>query len=418
VTRGFARTFLVALLASSASLAQQPTTAPPPATAPSAAPSVVVVADPFDDETENAKLRARVYEVARERGLTPDSKADVQRSAETSGVLAQGKVSSDPGDLEKLRVALAASMLIRVSRDPSGIRVQLVRVGGVTEKVVASAEGVGPATAELLGGKAAPPPAAASVPVANPMGPSSAGTITASPDEEPERDLRDPKQLALAWENRGGVRFSYGVRAVLAGLMIPDVQYASGNPETGELDVGKTTTYGLGGGVGVTLSMMYLPMPDSRSEAKSWAAFRLGVGLDATGFYQRPPAGYSYKLENGVVVSKDTKYDNKAYIFGVIPFQAGVHFGFGEYRLPTLWRGLVLGIAYSPSVILWMDVDKDQDAIESRFNWAGVEVSLDIAKIEVDSGSQPQIRLSALLLPKVADDLPWYGSVGIGMVWY
>jgi hypothetical protein len=378
---------------------------------------VVVVADPFDDETENAKLRARVYEVARERGLTADSKADVQKSAETSGTLKQGKVSSEPGDLEKLRLALAASMLIRVSRDPGGMKVQLVRVGGVTEKVVASAEGVGPAAAELLGGKAAPAPAA-SEPVQNPLGPTSAGTITASPDEEPERDLRDPKQLALAWENRGGVRFSYGVRAVLAGLMIPDVQYSSQNPETGNLDVGKTTTYGLGAGVGVTLSMMYLPMPDSRSDAKSWAAYRLGVGLDATGFYLRPPRGYTYKVVNGLVESKDTKYDNKAYVFGVIPFQAGVHFGFGEYRLPTLWRGLVLGIAYSPSVLLWMDVDKDQDAIESRFNWAGVEASLDIAKIEVDSGSQPQIRLSALILPKVADDLPWYGSVGIGVVWY
>lgn len=377
----------------------------------------MVVADPFDDETENAKLRARVYEVARERGLTPDSKADVHQSAETTGVLKQGKVSNDPGDLEKLRVALGASMLIRVSRDPGGMKVQVVKVGGATEKVVAGAEGVGPAAGELIGGKATPPPAAA--PVTNPLGPTSAGTITAPPEEEAEPDLRDPKQLALAWENRGGVRFSYGVRAVLAGLLIPDVVYSDTNPVTGELEVGKTTTYGIGAGVGVTLSMMYLPMPDSRSEAKSWAAFRLGVGLDATGFYMRPPKGYTYKVSStGELSSRDPNFDNKAYVFGVIPMQAGVHFGFGEYRLPTLWRGLVLGIAYSPSVMLWMDVDKDQDAIESRFNWAGFELSLDIAKIDVDSGSQPQIRLSALILPKVADDLPWYGSVGIGVVWY
>ena len=37
---------------------------------------MVVVADAFDDETENAKLRAKIYDACRTRGLSPDGKAD------------------------------------------------------------------------------------------------------------------------------------------------------------------------------------------------------------------------------------------------------------------------------------------------------------------------------------------------------
>jgi hypothetical protein len=381
----------------------------------------VVVADPFDDETENAKLRARVYEAARGRGLTPDSKADVSPAAETAGVMRAGKVSTDDADLEKLRVALGASALIRVSRDAGGMKVTLVRSGGATSKVVPGAEAVPAAANELLGGTpgAAPAAPAGAAPESQPLGPVSAGTMTAAAKpEEGERDLTDPKQLSAAWENRGGVRASYGVHAILMGLMIQDVNYASTNPETGELDIGKATTYGIGAGVGAHVSLMYLPLPQPRTDASSWAAFRIGVGLDATGVYERPPKGFSYKTENGVVQSKDTEYMNKAFVFGVIPMQIGVMWGFGDFRLPTLWRGLALGIAYSPSILLWMDVDKDQDAIESRFNYAGFELHLDIAKFEAESGSQPQIRLSTLILPKVADDLPWLGSVRIGATWY
>ena len=237
---------------------------------------------------------------------------------------------------------------------------------------------------------------------------------------EPDRDMTDPKVLATAWEKRGGVRASYGVHAVVTGLMIPNTQYMSTNPITNEQEIGSARTFGVGGGLGLDLALMYLPLPDRRGGGTSWPAFRLGMRLDVNGLYVRPPERYSYKLnEAGTeVVSRDTKYDNVAYIYGVLPLQLGVHFGFGDYRLPTLWRGLALGIAYSPAWVFSLKVGEKEDATDSHFNYAGFELSLDVTKLEAEAGSQPQIRFTALVLPRVADDLPWLASLGVGAIWY
>ncbi len=341
------------------------------------------------------------------------------QAAESAGIMHAGRISGEDADLEKLRVALGASALLRVGRDPGGVKVTLVRASGSTSKVVASADEAAGAASELLGGKSATPAATPAPATATEPGPLSAGVMTPAKEEESERDLSDPKVLHAAWEERGGVRLSYGIHALVSGLIIPKTGYTSTNPSSGELEAGTATSYGVGAGVGVRLAVMYLPLPQPRTDTGSWAAFRLGIGLDVSGFYVRPPEGYKYKTDvDGNVVSRDTKYANKAYVYGVIPFQLGVHWGFGDFRLPTLWRGLALGIAYSPAVILWLDVDKSQDATEARFNYAGFEVNMDIAKLEADSGSQPQIRLSAMVLPRVKDDLPWLASLGIGVVWY
>ncbi len=300
----------------------------------------------------------------------------------------------------------------------------VIRDGDTKSKVVATADAALAAVGELLGG-AAKPAASAAAPAAGapetaPSEGISAGFILKRPKKDDEPDYGDPKVLAKGWQDRGGARVSYGAHAMATGLIIPNTLYPGTNPETNELEIGKATTYGVGLGLGLDLSVMYLPLPDPASGSTSWAAFRAGIRLDASGLYVRPPLKYTYKVDTttGQVTGRDTKYDNVAYIYGVLPFQLGVHFGFGDFRLPTLWRGIVLGVAYSPAVIFSLKVGEKEDAAESVFNYGGFELSADITKLEVGGGSQPQVRLSALVLPRVNDEVPWLASFGVGAVWY
>lgn len=383
---------------------------------------MVVVADAFDDETENAKLRAKIYDVCRERGYTPDGKADVKGAAEQGGAMQEGRVSAEAGPLDGVRKSVGAALLVRIAKDPDGVRVMVVKDGDAKSKVVATADAALAAVGELVGktGPAAAKPASSPPAAAAPAADEgmSAGFILKPKKKDDEPDYGDPKVLGEAWKKRGGARVSYGAHAQATGVIIPNTLYASTNPETGALEVGKKTTYGVGLGVGLDLSVMYLPMPEPASGSTSWAAFRAGLRLDVSGLYVRPPLKYTYRTQGGVVTGRDTKYDNVAYIYGVLPFELGVLFGFGDFRLPTLWRGVALGIAYAPSFIFSLKVGEKEDATDSSFNYGGFELSADIAKVEVGKGSQPQIRLSALVLPRVKDDLPWLASFGVGAIWY
>ncbi|MBI3202812.1 MAG: hypothetical protein HYZ29_14835 [Myxococcales bacterium] len=397
----------------------QAESAPALAPAAQAQKTAVVVADAFEDETENAKLRAKIYDVCRERGYTPDGKADTKAAAEQSGAMHEGRVVADAGPLDGVRKAVGASVLVRVAKGDGGVRVLVVTDGDAKEKLVQTADAALAAVRELLVGKKSTAAPAAAPPAAAPRAEGiSAGFILKRPKKDDEPDFGDPKALAQAWKDRGGLRVSYGAHAQATGLIIPNTPFASQNPETGDLDIGKATTYGVGLGVGLDLSVMYLPLPEPASGSTSWAAVRAGLRLDLSGLYVRPPLEYSYRTHNGQVTSRDPKYDNLAYLYGVLPFQLGVHFGFGDFRLPTLWRGVVLGVAYSPAMIFSLKVGEKEDATQSSFNYGGIELSADIAKIEAGAGSQPQIRVSALLLPRVKDDLPWLASAGVGAVWY
>ncbi len=411
----------VVLLSAASSAFAQGGEPAPPAPAVKAQKTAVVVADAFDDETENARLRAKIYDACRTRGLSPDGKADAKAAAEQSGAMHEGRVVADAGPLDGVRKAVGASVLVRVAKDAGGLRVLVVTEGGAKEKLVKTADEALAAVTELLGGaKSSAAPAAAPAPAGTPP-PSegiSAGFILKRPKKDDEPDFGDPKTLARAWKDRGGVRVSYGAHAQATGLIIPDTQFAGQNPETGALDVGKATTYGVGLGVGLDLSVMYLPLPEPASGSTSWAAVRAGVRFDLSGLYVRPPLEYTYRTQNGQVTSRDPKYDNIAYLYGVLPFQLGVHFGFGDFRLPTLWRGVVLGMAYSPALIFSLKVGEKEGATQSSFNYGGFELSADITKIEAGAGSQPQIRVSALVLPRVKDDLPWLASAGVGAAWY
>ncbi len=419
--------FLVFGLLGAGALAPGVARAQEPSTAKTSRGSVVVVVDVFEDETENAKLRAKLYEAAREKGYQPDPKADVDGAATNAGAMSEGKVSADADKLAAVQKALGAALLVRVAKTDAGITVLLVKSGGAGEsKNVASAAEVPAAVAALLGtAKAEPTAAPAAAPVASTPAapaaesggaPKAAGYITPSEEEEgPPPD--SPEAVRAGWENRGGVRAAYGVRAFMTGLYIPDVGYADQNVVTKELEIGKANAFGVGGGLGAHVSFLFMPLPQP-TEGKSWQAFRVGVGVDLNVLYVRPPSGYTYHVDNSVVSSRDTQYANKAYLYAIVPFQLGVQFGLGDFRAPNLWRGVALGLAYSPALITTLEIGQNQDKAQTEFNYGGFELDLDITKLEYVEKSNSQIRLFAMVLPKVNDNVPWLATAGLGAVWY
>lgn len=387
---------------------------------------VVVVADAAGDETDNAALRAKIYEASRRKGWEAQGKADVMGKAESSGALEGGAVSWDSQKLEALRKALAVRALVRIYRDDAGLHVSVITAKGAETRDVASDDAAVSAAAELLGqanpqgGGGAPVPAAGAADTKSAQGTLSAGLITRHDplDEEAGPPPDSPEGRRLAWENRGGARVSYGVRALLTGLYVPNSAFADTDPVSNQLDVGEGNTFGIGGGLGVQVAMMYLPVPEPVAGGSNFAAFRLGVGAELNGLYVRRPDGFKYRQENGVVLSKDKTFENVGYLYAYIPLQLGVHFMFGKHRSPTVWRGLGLGLTYSPTVIAALEIGQDQDKTETKFNYAGFEVSLDLVKIETGEQANPNIRLGVLVLPKVSDDLPWLASGTIGAFWY
>ena len=242
--------------------------------------------------------------------------------------------------------------------------------------------------------------------------------VSSLPNEEDEGPPPDsPEAIRAAWENRGGVKATYGIRAMMTGLLIPDVQYIDRNPVSTELEVGKKNTYGIGGGIGAHVSFLFMPLPKP-GEGKGWQGFRIGAGLDLNVLYVRPPVGYTYHLSNNQLSSRDTQYENKAFLYAIVPLQLGVQFGLGDFRATNLWRGVALGLAYSPAVITTLEIGQNQDKAQTNFNYGGVELDLDITKLESAENANSQIRLFAMLLPKVNDKVPWLASAGIGAVWY
>lgn len=415
---------------------------PAKAAAPSAERQVVVVTDVSDDVTANARLRAAVFETVQKRGFSPAPHADVTDAAQDAGAIEGGRVSTAPASLGALRQKLGVGLLVRLSSDwvrgdQTGVRVTLVTAEATRSQVVATptadprpgvAKAVGAMLDSMKGAPAKPAPSAAPAPApsgsgtsasAPPAGaaPGSAGMILPS-SPAPGSQGPPPLSREQAWDQRGGIKASYEARAIVTGALIPEQEFSSTNPVTKQKETGHANTYGIGGGIGVRISMMYLPLPDPEQSSGNFAAFSLGTGVDGSVLYVRPAVGYAYDVSGNQVVARGLKRKDRAWLYGNIPLQLGVHFAIGRFYTDRFWRGVMLGFVYSPTWTYRLDIQSG-DA-QGRFNFAGFEADLDIATIEARRGlvSQSQIRLSAYVLPRIKSDMPWLASIGIGAVWY
>jgi len=167
---------------------------------------------------------------------------------------------------------------------------------------------------------------------------------------------------------------------------------------------------------------MYFAMPDPAAPTPVFGAFRLGMGVDGVVLYSRPPTGFLYHVDQTTgAAGRQIERDNDVILFPWVTAQIGAHLGIGSYHTPTLWRGVVVGVAYSPAYILSLDISAG-DFKNYGFNYGGAEVTVDFTHLHANadgsSSSEPQIRAFAMLLPRINDTMPWIVSAGIGAAWY
>ncbi|MCC6217359.1 MAG: hypothetical protein IT376_21050 [Polyangiaceae bacterium] len=418
---------------------------------PSAASRAVVVSDALPDATENAKLRAAVYELLRGRGMTPDPKADVMAAATSSGAVEDAKITADPARLSKLRQALGAAVLVRLSREwerggEVGVRVSASGPRGDESRVVAVSGGdakpVQAMVAELLDLVApAEAPARREPARAEPARPEPAPSARPPRGEEPapEPESREPPggarasrsegaleeerpELALGprWEGRGGLRPSLGALVVATAHHDPEWEFSDTERLSQQRYDGIGPANGIGGGLGVRVGVMYLSLPDPTTKSGSFAAFRVNAGADANVLFHRRPSEYKFAYDpNGAVIGKTKQEESKALFVTNVPLEVGLGVGFGRYRTETIWRGVIVGLMYVPTYTYTLEIGADVGA--GRFNFAGFGGWLDIVALEASddtSRSDAAIRLTAYVLPRVTEEHPWIVSAGIGAIWY
>ena len=220
------------------------------------------------------------------------------------------------------------------------------------------------------------------------------------------------------WSSRGGPSLTYGIGFQLVALSIPNSPFVDRNPASGDLEVGRRTTFGIGGGLTPQVGAIFRKFPGANREDELPFVLSGSLALSLNVLYVRPPKGTKFRVENGAVVSKDVVYDNRAYAYLLVPLRLGGGLGLGSYRSQSLWRGSFVGLNYVPTLLSSLEFGKEQDDIVTDINPAGVELYIDIVKLDVDEARNTQLRFSGLLLPRVNDDLPWLVSLGLGAVWY
>lgn len=405
----------------------------------------VVVSDALPDATENAKLRASVFELLRGRGLIPDPKVDVVAAATAGDALDAGKVTSDPAKLPKLRQALGVTVLVRISREwergaEVGVRVTVTGPQGNESRVVAVTGGdAGPvrAAAEELLDQVAPAAAPkpkprdepAPRPPRSPEGdggeqeptrgrPASGGAVSRS--EGALEEARPELSLDERWSARGGLRPSLGAIVVATAHHDPEWEFSDTEQRSQQRYDGVGPANGIGGGVGVRVGFMYLSLPDPTTKSGSFAAFRMNAGADANVLFHRRPSEYEFSYDpSGAVIGKAKQEENKGIFVANVPLEVGLGVGFGRYRSETIWRGVIVGLMYVPTYTYTLEIGEDGGG--GRFNFAGVGAWLDITALEASddaSRSDVNIRLTAHVLPRVTAEHPWIASAGIGAVWY
>lgn len=383
--------------------------AAPPADAQNAAPPLVIVADVSDNATQNSQIRATLYEVARDHGYDAAGKLDVEGTAAQQSLMKAGTITTDPAELEQLRTALKVAVVVRISKDADQgseitAHITIVSKEGVRQKVVSAARGapgeaLRSALDTLLPHVYNPEKKTAESDV-KVLPPTAAGALLL---EKPPPDK--PFDAQQTWQDRGGFRPTYGALAFVTGTYIKNDPFDSG--------LGRAGATGVGGGLGVHVGFMYMPIPDPTVATGTFVAFRGGVGLDTNFFWVRKPeapeapSGYRYR--------------NQALWVTSVPFELGLGIAGGHFIEKTAWQGVVVGVAYAPALQFTMDLKDTVGDGKFAFNPAGGEVWVDITKFDVRETTENsmQIRLLAWgLVPIAPPDKPGFLSLGVGAIWY
>jgi hypothetical protein len=309
-----------------------------------------------------------------------------------------------------LRTALKVAVLVRISKDADQsaemtAHITIVTKEGVRQKVLSASHG-SPQEALKSALDALLPhvynPKAATSTKANVLPPTASGALLL---EKPPPDK--PFDSQQTWQDRGGFRGSYGALAHAVATQIKDDPWDPAHPE-----IGSGTTNGVGGGVGVRVGFIYMPLQDPTVASGSFVAFRGGVGLDTDFLYARHP--------NGRDAAGTPTYRNQALWISSVPLELGIGFAGGHFIEKTSWRGVMVGAAYAPALQFSMDLKDTVGDGKFRFNPAGFEINVDIIKFNVNESTDPsmQIRLLGWVLVPLDHDRPGFLSLGVGAIWY
>ncbi len=415
---------------------------------PATAGTAVVVSDVASDMTENAKARAKAYEAVRARGFEAKGKLDVNAAAMGVGALEAGKVTTDQAKLGQLRTALGVTLLVRISREwekPAviGVRVTVVSDKGTKSQVVEAPKGnpQGP-TLEMLASlldevAPAPKPKKEAPPVA--AAPEQSWTVLHEGSDSPKwaapTAADDPKVRRRKWEERGGAKFALDARINVTMLGLFDVDFTDPQDrpgETGVRDSGTANVLGIGGGPGLRLGLMYLPLPDPTTQIGFFTAFKLMVGADPGLAWVSEPVGFTYRGIIGQPLIREVERADYGIFSLQVPIQLGLAFGIGNYRTADQWRGLVLGLTYAPTFVYFLEIGGEARS-DNLFNYGGAEISLDVTKLRLKEteagagshstvgsqlGTDPHMRFAVSFLPPIDSDFPMFLNASVGAAWY
>lgn len=224
------------------------------------------------------------------------------------------------------------------------------------------------------------------------------------------------------WLKRGGSTIAYELRAQGGFLLAPHQNNRSGpvvvssQPDVGPFVQDATRrerTFGGGGagGVGFRIAYMYMLLPDPAT-GSTWSAFRVGTGADANLGYWFSPTQIVRQTSSTTTTYEPGEW-GAGFMFNV-PVTLGYQLGIGSFN-GTQWRGLALGVAYTPSLTVLAPKDLDGQAF---LNPAAFEVSVDFLDRPVRAeGTARYGKVFAYVLPPVGDS--WLVvSIGGGAVWY
>lgn len=282
----------------------------------------------------------------------------------------------------------------------------------------------------------------------SPPGAALAGPPSTPPPSPPARSppeaplLEAPPSIPVVLSGA----LTYEAHARLVGLVSADRSYpltgycATGSGVAPVSIYGQTATARAGGagvGVGARVGYLFRSVPEI-GRGSSWWGLRAASGLDLDYLQLRSPAGIppvaGALCERVQRWSHDVAYRAAPTLLAEVPLVLGVQAAFGGFEDGSTWRGVVLGIAWAPSLSLLFPSVADHGG---SLRYLGAELTVDFASFELGGSSagavraggrsstrdgrpsrEAHLRVTASVSPAIDDDEPVIAKLGIGAVWY
>jgi hypothetical protein len=224
---------------------------------------------------------------------------------------------------------------------------------------------------------------------------------------------------------KAGFALGYEVRAELVGAWTPLADYpltgTCTSPGVGATTVdkygqsGSARESGVGGGLGARVSAAYLSPPEPSVRAWWWSV-EATSGLHVAALRVRAPTGIP--AVSGDTCSKvqnsdhEVAFDTRAATLVSVPLALGPRVGLGGFRDDATWRGVAVGLAWSPALVF---LDGRSSVLP-----LGVELAVDVTTLRARPPTilpkDAHVRLS------VGARAPAGGAAsvtfGLGIVWY